>query len=202
MFKKTVLFSHDGFPNVDNHDGRNRMLKSQKVWKILNAKQLKGAFVQLSLIILWPPSIPRLYGESFVFPCFACSHFFRSHFTSSRPKCQLFTGLHKERGRVLFYRLAPERRPGLFQGDPYNLHEFHEIVPSITFSINEYQFSAKWSQQHLISAESWQHKLFFPIERLFHRSGHNTRSELVFGVITVMVWISNLKQVCVQTGSS
>ena len=50
-------------------------LKSQKVWKILNAKQLKGAFVQLSLIILWPPSIPRLYGESFVFPCFACSHF-------------------------------------------------------------------------------------------------------------------------------
>ena len=124
---------------------------------------------------------------------------FRSHFTSSRSKCQLPTGLHKARDRVLFYRLAPERRPGLFQGDPYNLHEFHEIVPSITFSINEYQFSAKWS---LIPAESWQHELFFPIERLFHWSGHNTRLELVFGVITVMVWISNLKQVYVQTDSS
>ena len=160
-------------------------LKSQKVWKILNAKQLKGAFVQLSLIILWPPSIPRLYGESFVFPCFACSHFV------------LDLILHLLGQSANFPQVCIRREAGycsigwLQSDDPDSfkviliifMNSMKLFLPS-HFQSNGYEFCAQRIQQHLIPAESWQHELFFPIERLFHWSGHNTRLELVFGVIT------------------
>ena len=121
---------------------------------------MKGALFQLPLLFLWPSAVPGLYCELLlpVTKGFLYLYLYLN-----------FAGLYKARGWILLNRLASERRPRLVQSDlsfitnyDYNQNHYFDIIENCS-SV----------EKSFFPAESREHQLFLPIERLRHWSRHN-----------------------------